>query len=355
MSSAMQTVSSKPEALHHGNSATEASSILTRPDSLFSDSVSCRDGFSDITSTYTLDTASPPTTPSGGQPRLSGRGPRCPRHGSSATDTCSCLVSPDLKQEPGTGTIKSLSSIPEHRPTTIRFRSVADPLTVLPPSSWRLYNELSENETAHVQLAGELSSLRLHQGCELMPGTAKCTHRPDSDVTFASGVLRQVRSVVNKFYFCGDGSGPVPNYGMDAPTQITSRNVVVFFQKTSPADRGDHERSQKRTCGWATMWREHIRAIMARGGQVEPCPPVPVIEVREGGTFYLTFIVDTGDEAFALEETIVIGDTNSMQGLCRLRNASVYLNSWKKDVYLPWSKGITERARVVVKTEELEM
>lgn len=54
---------------------------------------------------------------------------------------------------------------------------------------------------------------------------------------------------------------------------------------------------------------------------------------------------------FALDEPIIIGDTNSMQGLCRLRNASVYLNSWKKDVYLPWSKKITERAQLVTEKE----
>lgn len=147
-----------------------------------------------------------------------------------------------------------------------------------------------------MQLANELSRLQLQQGCELDPA-ANYMPRLESDETFASGVLRQIRSVVNKFYFCGGDSGPVPNCAMEAPTQITSRNVVVFFQKTGLDDMVNEEQSKRRICGWATMWREHIRSIMARGGEIEACPPVPVIEVRASGRFHLTFIIDTGDEA----------------------------------------------------------
>jgi hypothetical protein len=46
-----------------------------------------------------------------------------------------------------------------------------------------------------------------------------------------------------------------------------------------------------------------------------------------------------------MNRRIFIGDTNSVQGLCRLRNASVFLSSWKKDIYMPWVKDITDATR----------
>jgi hypothetical protein len=107
--------------------------------------------------------------------------------------------------------------------------------------------------------------------------------------------------VVNKFYFSEGGSGPVPRYAVEAPADVETRNVVVFFEKVHVDDEVDESHSRRRISAWATMWRDHVRGMMtARGGQVETCAPVPVIEVRQSGRFYLYFIVDTGSEAVSV-------------------------------------------------------
>ncbi|KAH8171508.1 hypothetical protein LIA77_08275 [Sarocladium implicatum] len=290
---------------------------------------------------------SPP--PRGHARRPSTRGPRCPRHALSGAQSCSCLMdnNPESSEPPGESSVfpeASSSGVSQGRDSPIRFKSVPDPLSILPPPSQSFYKELVDNQTANVQLARELMNKPLLQGCETIPGKPT-TIRPDSEVTFASGILRQLRSTINKFYFSDGTSGPVPNYGVEAPVDVTLRNVVVVFERKDKDEMILQGQTRERICLWATMWRKHMHSIMNDGGLIEPCPPTPVIEVCANGRFYLTFILDTGNEAFALDEKILLGDTNSVEGLCRLRNASVSLSEWKQQTYLPWMRSLVRRVQ----------
>ena len=167
---------------------------------------------------------------------------------------------------------------------------------MLPRDSWSFYNDLVHNQTAHVELPRELIGKPLMQGCEFVPGSTTAT-RLDSETTFASGLLRQLRSTINTFYFSDRSSGPVPNYGIEAPVDVTLRNVVVVFERKDSNDIGLPGMTKERICLWATQWRKHIHSIMNDGGLIEACPPTPVIEICANGKFYLTFIVDNGNEA----------------------------------------------------------